>query len=244
MSLAIDARLAFGDNWQRTFGAHCFLALQNPTPMTELQTKLEWRYATKKMDPAKAVPQEKVDRILEAVRLAPSSSGLQPYEVLVVTSAAVREQIKPIAWGQAQITEGSHLLVFAAWDNYTADRINQMFDFTNAQRGGSTEAGDAYRKNLLASYTVRDPQVNFEHAARQAYIGLGVALVAAAFEEVDSTPMEGFDPKALDQILNLSERGLRSVAIMPLGYREADKDWLVNLPKVRRPSAEFVTEVK
>ena len=212
--------------------------------MSALQQKLEWRYATKKMNPAKAVPQEKVDRILEAVRLAPSSSGLQPYEVIVVTSAAVREQIKPIAWGQAQITEGSHLLVFAAWDNYTADRINQMFDFTNAKRGGSTEAGDAYRKNLLASYTVRDPQVNFEHAARQAYIGLGVALVAAAFEEVDSTPMEGFDPKALDTILNLSARGLRSVAIMPLGYREADKDWLVNLPKVRRPSAEFVSEVK
>lgn len=211
--------------------------------MTELQNKLQWRYATKKMNPAKAVPQEKVDRILEAVRLAPSSSGLQPYEVIVVTSAEVREKIKPVAYGQAQVTEGSHLLVFAAWDNYTADRINQMFDYTNAQRGGSTEAGDAYRKNLLASYTVRDPQVNFEHAARQAYIGLGVALVAAAFEEVDSTPMEGFDPKALDQLLNLSERGLRSVAIMPLGYREADKDWLVNQPKVRRPIAEFVTPV-
>ena len=155
----------------------------------------------------------------------------------------IRDRIKPVAYGQAQVTEGSHLLVFAAWDNYTADRINQMFDYTNAQRGGSTEAGDAYRKNLLANYTARDPQINFEHAARQAYIGLGVALVAAAFEEVDSTPMEGFDPKALDQLLNLSERGLRSVAIMPLGYREADKDWLVNLPKVRRPSAEFVTQV-
>ncbi len=212
--------------------------------MTELQNKLQWRYATKKMNPAKAVPQDTVDRIVESVRLAPSSSGLQPYEVLVVTNAAVREQIKAIAWGQAQITDGSHLLVFAAWDNYTANRINQMFDFTNAQRGGSTEAGDAYRKNLLANYTVRDPQVNFEHAARQAYIGLGLALVAAAFEEVDSTPMEGFDPDSLDQILNLSERGLRSVAIMPLGYREADKDWLVNLPKVRRPSAGFVTQVK
>jgi len=212
--------------------------------MTELQTKLQWRYATKKMDPSKAVPQEKVDRILEAVRLAPSSSGLQPYEVIVVTNTSVREQIKAVAHGQAQVTEGSHLLVFAAWDNYTADRINQMFDYTNAQRGGSTEAGDAYRKNLLANYTARDPEVNFGHAARQAYIGLGVALVAAAFEEVDSTPMEGFDAKALDKVLDLSARGLRSVAIMPLGYREADKDWLVKVPKVRRPLAEFVTEVK
>ena len=102
----------------------------------------------------------------------------------------------------------------------------------------------ARRNHLLASYTVRDPQVNFEHAARQAYIGLGFALVAAAFEEVDATPMEGFNPKALDELLNLSARGLRSVAIMPLGYREADKDWLVNLKKVRTPREQFVTEVK
>jgi len=212
--------------------------------MSDLQSKLQWRYATKKMDATKAVPQDKVNRILEAIRLAPSSSGLQPFHVIVVTNAAVREQIKAIAWGQSQITDGSHLLVFAAWDNYTADRINQIFDYTNAQRGGSTEAGDAYRKNLLANYTVRDPQVNFEHAARQTYIGLGIGLVAAADEGVDTTPMEGFDPAALDGILDLKARGLRSVAIMPLGYREADKDWLVNLPKVRRPVSEFVTEVK
>ena len=211
--------------------------------MSDLQSKLQWRYATKKMDASKAVPQDKVNRILEAIRLAPSSSGLQPFQVIVVTNAAVREQIKAAAWGQSQITDGSHVLVFAAWDNYTADRINQIFDYTNAQRGGSTEAGDAYRKNLLANYTARDPQVNFEHAARQAYIGVGMALVAAAEEGVDSTPMEGFDPAALDEILGLKARGLRSVVVMPLGYREADKDWLVSLKKVRRARADFIREV-
>ncbi|HEY8905134.1 MAG TPA: NAD(P)H-dependent oxidoreductase [Rhodoferax sp.] len=211
--------------------------------MSELHQKLNWRYATKKMNPAKAVPQDKVDRILEAARLAPTSSGLQPYEILVVTNKAVREQIKPIAWNQGQITDCSHLLVFAAWDNYTAERINAMFDMTNAQRGDTNEGWENYRKMLLNTYPARDPQVNFEHAARQAYIGLGVALMAAAFEEVDSTPMEGFDPKALDSILNLSERGLRSVAILPLGYREETGDWLVNLKKVRRPREQFVTEV-
>ena len=211
--------------------------------MSELQNKLEWRYATKKMNPAKAVPQEKVDRILEAARLAPTSSGLQPYEIIVVTSKEVREQIKPKAWGQGQITDCSHLLVFAAWDTYTADRINAAFDMTNAQRGGTTEAGENYRQMLLNSYPGRDAQTNFEHAARQAYLGLGVALIAAAFEEVDSTPMEGFDPKALDEILGLNARGLRSVAIMPLGYREESGDWLVNLKKVRRPREQFVTDV-
>jgi nitroreductase/dihydropteridine reductase len=211
--------------------------------MSELQQKLEWRYATKKMNPAKVVPQEKVERILEAARLAPTSSGLQPFEIIVVTNKAVREQIKPKAWGQEQVTDCSHLLVFAAWDTYTPERINMMFDLTNAERGFTSEGWENYRKMLLGSYPARDAQTNFEHAARQAYIGLGAALIAAAFEEVDSTPMEGFDPKALDEILGLSARGLRSVAIMPLGYREEDTDWLVKLKKVRRPRAQFVTEV-
>jgi len=213
-------------------------------PMSELNRKLEWRYATKKMNPAKAVPQEKVERILEAARMAPTSSGLQPFEIIVVTNKEVRERIKLKARGQGQITDGSHLLVFAAWDNYTAERINMMFDLSDAQRGSASESSASYRKMLLSAYPARDARTNFEHAARQAYIGLGAALIAAAFEEVDSTPMEGFDPKALDEILNLSARGLRSVAIVPLGYREEDKDWLVNLKKVRRPRDQFVTEVK
>ena len=211
--------------------------------MPELLNRLEWRYATKKMDPSKDVAQEKVDRILEAVRLTASSSGLQPYEVVVVTNPAVRELIKPHAWNQGQITDCSHLLVFAAWDNYTAERINGMFDLVNEQRGMKNEGWEAYRQQLLASYPARDAQTNFEHAARQAYIGLGSALIAAAYEEVDSTPMEGFDPAKVDEVLKLRERGLRSVVMLPLGYRAGAGDWLVQLKKVRRPRAEFVTEV-
>ena len=205
--------------------------------------KLQWRYAAKKMNPTKAVPQEKVERILEAARLAPTSSGLQPFEIIVVTDPAVRAKIQPIAWNQAQITDGSHLLVFAAWDNYTADRINMMFDLTNDQRGFKNEGWENYRQMLLNSYPQRDAEVNFQHAARQAYIGMSAALIAAAFEEVDSTPMEGFDPNALDEILGLRARGLRSVSILPLGYRADEGDWLVNLKKVRRPAEEFVSRV-
>jgi nitroreductase len=210
----------------------------------DLIQKLTWRYATKKMVAQKIVPQEKVDRILEAVRLAPTSSGLQPFEIIVVSNPEIREQIKAIANNQSQIADCSHLLVFAAWDNYTADRINMMFDLTNRERGSTNEGWENYRKMLLGAYPSRGAEQNFQHAARQAYIGLAVALVAAAFDEVDSTPMEGFDNKALDDILNLSANGLRSVAIMPLGYRDTDKDWLVNLKKVRRPRDQFVTEVK
>lgn len=211
---------------------------------SDLINKLQWRYATKKFNPAKSVPQDKVDRILEAVRLTATSSGLQPYEVIVVTNKDVREQIKPIAWNQGQITDASHLLVFAAWDNYTAERINMMFDLVNEQRGFKNEGWENYRQMLLGMYPQRDAEVNYQHAARQAYIGLGTALIAAAEEQVDATPMEGFDPNALDEILKLRERGLRSVAIVPLGYRAAEGDWLVNLKKVRRPLEQFVTEVK
>ena len=213
------------------------------TAAQPLLNKLQWRYAAKKMNPAKKVQQDKVERILEAARLAPTSSGLQPFEIIVVTDPAVRAKIQPIAWNQAQITDGSHLLVFAAWDNYTADRLNMMFNLTNDQRGFKNESWENYRQMLLNSYPQRDAEVNFQHAARQAYIGMSAALIAAAFEEVDSTPMEGFDPNALDEILGLRARGLRSVAILPLGYRADEGDWLVNLKKVRRPREQFVTEV-
>ena len=210
----------------------------------QLIQQLEWRYAAKKLDPAKSVPQDKVTRILEAARLAPTSSGLQPFEIFVVTSKSVREEIKPIAWNQAQITDASHLLVFAAWDDYTPERINMMFDLTNEERGTKNEGWENYRKMLLDTYPQRGAEVNFQHAARQAYIGLSAALIAAAFEEVDSTPMEGFDPDALDKILKLRERGLRSVVLLPLGYRQVEGDWLVNLKKVRKPMSKFVTEIK
>jgi nitroreductase len=214
--------------------------MTSPSPVID---RLNWRYATKKMDPAKHVSSEKLERIVEAARLAPTSSGLQPFEIVVVASAEVRTRIKPIAWNQGQITDCSYLLVFAAWDNYTAERINHMFDLTNEVRGSKNEGWENYRQMLLTSYPQRDAEVNFQHAARQAFIGLSAALIAAAFEDVDGTPMEGFDPKALDDILGLRARGLRSVAILPLGYRQSDGDWLVNLKKVRRPREQFVTLV-
>lgn len=211
--------------------------------MSALIEKLNWRYATKKMDPTKSVPEDKVERIVEAARLAPTSSGLQPFEVIVVTNKDVRAKIQEIAWNQAQVTDGSHLLVFAAWDNYTAERINHMFDLVNEERGFTNEGWENYRQMLLNSYPGRDAQVNFEHAARQAYIGFGMSVAQAAFEGVDATPMEGFDPAKLDEILGLREKGLRSVTILPLGYRADEGDWLVNLKKVRRPKDEFVSVV-
>lgn len=210
-----------------------------PKPLND---HLSWRYATKKMDPAKAVPQEKVDAIIEAIRMAPTSSGTQPFELIVVTNAQVRGQIAEAAGGQAQITDGSHLLVFAAWDNYTADRIDDVVQL-NVDARGDLPMLHAYYDKLKAAYLPRDAEENYAHAARQAYIALGVALLAAAEQEVDSTPMEGFDPEAVDAILGLKERGLRSVVLMPLGYRDVAGDWLLPMDKVRKSRDAIVTQV-
>lgn len=209
----------------------------------ELLDKLNWRYAAKAMNGEK-VPQEKIDRIIEAARLAPTSSGLQPFEIYVITNEEVKEKIKPVAWNQSVITDCSHLLVFAAWDTYSAERINKMFDLTNEIRGFKNEGWENYRQMLLGSYPQKDAEVNFNHAAKQAYIAFSQAIAAAAFEGVDATPIEGFDPDAVDQILGLREKGLRSAVLLPLGYRQEDKDWLVNLKKVRKSTEDLVTVIE
>ena len=138
-----------------------------------LNEKLNWRYATKKMDPKKAVPSEKVERILEAARLAPTSSGLQPFEIIVVTNNDVKAKLRAAAFGQAQITDGSHVLVFAAWDTYTEARIDAIVEQVSAERGGKSETLMAYYDQLKGSYVPRPAEVNYEHAARQTYIAFG-----------------------------------------------------------------------
>lgn len=208
-----------------------------------LKEKLNWRYATKAMDPSRAVPQAKVAAILEAANLAPTSSGLQPFEIIVVTNPEVKAKLSAAAYGQKQIADGSHVLVFAAWDNYTPERIDAVVNQTHSQRGTPLEMLNAYYDGLKAQYLPRTAEVNYQHAARQAYIAFGVALTAAAFEEVDATPMEGFDPAQVDEILGLREKGLRAVTIMPLGYRASEGDWLKGAAKVRKPMAELITEI-
>ncbi|TCK85860.1 nitroreductase family protein [Albibacterium bauzanense] len=208
----------------------------------ELLDALNWRYATKKMN-GQTVPQDKVEKILEAAHLAPTSSGLQPFEVIVVTNPELKEKIQAIAYNQSQVTDSSHLLIFAAWDKYTDVRINSIFDHLNAERGLPDSSTADYRTRLIDLYTNQTSQQNFEHAARQAYIAFGTAIAAAAELKVDATPMEGFDSSALDSLLNLSEKGLKSVTLLPLGYRDESNDWLVNLKKVRKRREEFITEL-
>jgi nitroreductase / dihydropteridine reductase len=202
---------------------------------------LEWRYASKRMN-GQRVPSEKVERILEAIRLAPSSMGLQPYTVLLIEDEELKKQIRPIAFNQPQIEESSHLLVFAAWDDVKPDQIEEYIQHTATVRNMPVAALDDFKNTLLQMAANKTKEENFNWAARQAYIAFGTGLVAAAAEKVDATPMEGFDAPALDKLLKLNEKGLRSVTLMPLGYRDEANDWLAKLPKVRRQKDKFVIE--
>ena len=135
-------------------------------------------------------------------------------------------------------------MVFAAWDNYTEERINEVFDRNNSERGLPADTAADYKNMLLSTYPPRPAEVNFQHTARQAYIGFGVAIAEAALQQVDATPMEGFDNAKYDEILGLTEKGLKSVTVLPLGYRDEAGDWLVNLKKVRQATSDFVIEFK
>lgn len=207
-----------------------------------LLENLNWRYATKKMN-GNTVPQDKIEYILEATRLAPSSSGLQPYKVFVITDPEMKAKIQPIAFGQSQIVDCSHLFVFAAWDSYSLDRIESVFDRTLKERGLPANAMDDYKNNLWATYEPLGHEWHAQHAAKQSYIALGLAMAAAAEHGIDATPMEGFKSPELDELLGLAVQGLKSVTLLPIGYRDADNDWLVNMKKVRTPKADFITEI-
>lgn len=193
---------------------------------------MKWRYAVKKMNGTK-IHQEKIERILDAIQLSPSGTGLQPYSIIVVTDPELKKQILPIAYNQQQMIDSSHLLVFAAWDNITEERVNDFLKSNMDTRNVTLESLEKYQ-TMLMGMTKREPEVNYTWTARQTYIAFGIALAAAAAEGVDSTPMEGFNPVALDELLGLDKIGLRSVTLLPLGQRDETNDWAAKLPKVRR----------
>jgi nitroreductase / dihydropteridine reductase len=203
---------------------------------------LNWRYAAKRMNGEK-VPAEKVNNILEATRLSASSMGLQPYTILVVEDEALRKEIQKVAYNQPQIVEASHLLIFAAWDNISVEQVDEYINHTAAERGVSPDTLAGFRESLVGKVTRNTQEQNYQWAARQAYIAFGTAIAAAATEQVDATPMEGFDPEALDALLNLKEKGLRSVTLLPLGYRDTANDWLASQKKVRRQKEKLFLQV-
>jgi nitroreductase/dihydropteridine reductase len=203
---------------------------------------LTWRYAAKHFN-GQAVPAAKLKAILEAIRLAASSTGIQPYEIIVVSNHALKGRIHEQACQQPQIVEGSHLLVFAAQQTLSeADVDTYMQRIAQVRQvplASLTGFADAIKGGLLPMR----PELFAQWAARQAYIALGYGLLAAAVEEVDTCALEGFNPAMLDELLGLPERNLRSAVVLALGYRDEAKDFLTTAKKVRKAHHELFTEL-
>lgn len=193
---------------------------------------LQWRYATKQYDTTKKLSDEQRELMMEALRLAPSSFGLQPWKFIHVADPATREKLKAAAWNQPQLTDASDLFVLCSMTNMDEAHIERYIASTAKTRGVSPEALKSFEEMLVKSVHGRSEDGLKDWNARQVYIALGFALAVAAENHIDATPMEGFDAKQFDEILGLAEMGLQSRVVLALGFRSAE-DKSQAFPKVR-----------
>lgn len=202
---------------------------------------LKWRHAVKAYDPNKKLDKAVVEQIVEAARLAPTSSGLQQFRLIVVGNQELKEKMVAGALNPDCMRECSHVIVFAAWDEYTPERIDAIYDKTTDERGLVRGRFKRYTDMLKENFGKMSKEEQFQHAANQSFIALGLALAQAAELKVDSTPIGGFDPKLVDKLLGLPAKGLRSVSLLYLGYADDERDWLGKMKKVRNSMEEFAT---
>lgn len=203
---------------------------------------LNWRHAVKAYNPTKKVSEENVDKIVEAARLTPTSSGLQPFRAIVIRDAEIKKKLAKGALNPECMENCSHVIIFAAWDRYTAERIDKVYDFTTDERGLPRGRFESYTNKLKEIYLKQPAELNFAHTARQTYIALGLALAQAAELRIASTPVEGFNNELVDEVLDLKKYGLKSVSLMYIGYSDIENDWIAPMKKVRIPKEEFVIE--
>lgn len=201
---------------------------------------LQWRHAVKAYDSTKKVSQEDLNKILEAARLAPTSSGLQPFRVIVVENQEVKEQMVKGALNPEVMRDCSQVLVFAAWDEYSDQKIDKVYDHHTDVRDLPRGRFGSYTDMIKKLYNGQTPEEHFAHTARQTYIALGLAMAQAAELKVDTTPAEGFSNETVDEILSLKELGLKSVTLLYIGYRDLENDYLSHMKKVRIPMEEFI----
>jgi len=199
---------------------------------------LKWRYATKKFDTTKKVSAENLELLKEAVNLSASSYGLQPFKILIIENPEIREKLRAAAWGQPQITDSSHLLLFCNYLEVGPEKVDGYLklraDINNLKLEDSKDYGDMM-KSLMAALTPEQMEV---WTSKQTYIALGTLLAAAAELKIDSCPMEGFDKVEFNKILGLNEKGLSASVIGAVGYRSQDDPYVV-FKKVRKPLTEL-----
>lgn len=207
-----------------------------------LTQSLEWRYATKKFNPNKKISNEQLQSLLQTVRLAPSSYGLQQYKILVIEDAAIREQLRDAAYGQTQLTDASHLIVFAAETSINEAYVKNYIDEAAQLRGVAREQLAPFENTILGAIGRMTEDQKIAWAHKQAYIALGVFISAASEAGIDSCPMEGFNAGNFDEILGLKEKNLTSSVILPIGFR-AEDDAYATLAKVRKADADLFIHI-
>ncbi|MEY2630043.1 MAG: putative nitroreductase YfkO [Bacteroidota bacterium] len=206
--------------------------------MSNFIKNANWRYATKKFDATKKVSDADLQILKEAIRLSASSYGLQPYQVILVEDPELRAQLQPAAWGQAQIVDASHVLVFANVTNIGDAEIDAYLNNMAETRGLPLDALQGYGDFMKSKISTLPVEQRNIWTSKQTYIALGNLLNAAAELNIDVTPMEGFEPEKVNEILGLNERGLQASLIAPIGYRHSD-DATQSYAKVRKSEQEL-----
>ncbi len=193
---------------------------------------LNWRYTTKKFDPSKIIADQEFNSLLDILRLAPSSFGLQPWKFVTVRDPLLRKQIKDCAWGQSQVTDASHLIVFCALTSIDETYIQKYIARIVQIRGVETDTLSAYERGMQEFIKSQSPKDMLQWMKRQAYIPLGMLLAECAYRKIDVCPMEGFDVQKVDDALGLKQEGATAVALCPVGYRASDDRYAL-VKKVR-----------
>ena len=213
--------------------------LLNNTMSPDLIDSLNWRYATKKFDPTKKVSPEDLDDLLETLRLTPSSYGLQPYHFLVIKDEALRDRLDKAAYNPGKVNEASDYIVFCVRTDLTANDVHNFIDLVSQTRDTPLEHLAPYKNSLLQSVERISEDSVFDWASRQAYIAMGMLLMACGLKQIDSCPIEGIDTRAYDDILDLNKKGLRTIASVAIGYR-ADDDPFQHFTKVRKHRNDII----
>ena len=200
---------------------------------------LNWRYATKKFNPEKKLEENKLAVLLESVNLSATSYGLQPFRLLVIENPLLRNKLRAVSGDQSQITDASHLLVFAVNKGLTPADVDSYIERIAEVRGVTLDSLEAYRTKIKSSMASRNPEELFQWAARQAYIALGFLLVACASMEVDACPIEGIQKPAYDALLGLESKGYSTMVAAAVGYRADDDKYQIKR-KVRKESSQLL----
>jgi len=203
---------------------------------------LEWRYATKKFDPSKKLSNQQIETLKKAFNLTPTSFGLQPIKMIVIQNKELQEKFVPHSYFQRQVADASHLLVLCIENDTTSTDINSYFDLEKKVRGVDEAVISDFRKQLVDMYKNKTVEERNLSSIYQTYIALGNLMTVCALEKIDACPIEGFIPSKVDELLNLSAQNLKSILLLPVGYRD-ENDIMSTMKKVRKPLNETVIEI-